>query len=103
MKDPRTYVGYDNDLKGGMTDIGKIIREARVFGFIADSETCAGWRSEAIEALWEKVDAEWVKYGFRVGNLPDDLRAKYLATQAEAIERAKAAGWSGEQELADDS
>lgn len=103
MKDPRTYVGLHNDLKGGMTDTGKIIRDAWVFGLIPETETCEGWRSEAIEALWEKVDAEWGKYGFLVGRLPDDLRAKFMSLQAAALERAKAAGWSGEDELANDS
>ncbi|GKY89329.1 hypothetical protein [Sinisalibacter aestuarii] len=103
MTPSKTYIGYDKDLNGGMTDIGKIIREARVFGFIPEAETCEGWQVHRIEAIWEQVDAEWAKYGFRVANLPDDLREKYLAAQAEAVARARAAGWSGEQELADDS
>jgi hypothetical protein len=103
MNDPRTYVGIDKDLKGGMTDTAKIIRDAWVFGLIPETETCAGWRTEAIEALWEKVDAQWGKYGFRVAALPEDLRAKFMSIQGEAMTRAKAAGWSGEQELADDS
>lgn len=103
MNDPRVYVGYDKDHNGGMTDTGKIVRDARIFGLIPETETCAGWRAHQIEELWERVDAEWRKYGFRVAGLPDDLREKYMAAQAEAMDRAKAAGWSGEQELADDT
>jgi hypothetical protein len=103
MADPRTYVGLDDDLNGGMTDTGKIIRDARVFGLIPETETGKGWRIEAIEALWERIDAEWGKYGFLVARLPDDLRDRFMAAQAEAIARARAAGWSGEQELADDT
>jgi len=103
MNNPRVYVGYDKDLNGGMTDTGKIIRDAWVFGFIPESETCEGWQNHQIEALWVKVDAEWGRYGFRVANLPDEMRETFMRIQADAIERAKAAGWSGEQELADDS
>lgn len=103
MTDPRTYVGIDDDRNGGMTDTAKIIRDARVFGLIPETETGKGWRIEAMEALWEQVDAEWGKYGFLVNRLPDDLRDKFMAAQAGAIARARAAGWSGEQELADEA
>ena len=99
----RRYVGLDNDLNGGMTDTGKIIRDARVFGFIGESETCEGWLAAGIEDLWRKVSAEWEKYGFLVGNLPEEMRARYLAVHRQALDRARAAGWDGENELAGDS
>lgn len=102
MSEPKTYVGLDNDLNGGMTDTGKIIRDAWVFGLLAEGETCAGWRVEGIERLWEQVNAEWEKYGFRVGNLPDDLRERFLRIHDEALERARAAGWDAERELSDE-
>ena len=82
---------------------GKIIRDAWIFGILPEAETCEGWLPQGIETLWEKVNAEWEKYGFRVGAMPDDLREKFLRVQAEALEHAKAAGWSGEQELGADS
>jgi len=103
MKDPKRYVGIDNDLNGGMTDTGKIIRDAWVFGIIPQTETCEGWLAAGIEDLWRKVDAEWEKYGFLVGNLPEDLRVRFLDIHDAAVARAKAAGWDGEHELAGDS
>lgn len=87
------YVGIDKDIHGGMTDTGKIIRDAWVFGLIDESETCEGWLSQGIEDLWRKVNDEWEKYGFLVGNLPDELRERFLRIQTEAVEKAKAAGW----------
>lgn len=102
MTEPKTYVGIDNDINGGMTDTAKIIRDAWVFGLIPETETCAGWRAAAIEDLWRKVDAEWEKYGFLVGNLPDALRADFMRIQDAAMSRARAAGWDADTELAGD-
>jgi hypothetical protein len=103
MRTSRTserYVGIDKDLHGGMTDTGKIIRDAWVFGLIEETETCEGWLSQGIEDLWRKVHDEWQKYGFLVGNLPDELRERFLRIQKEAVEKAKAAGW--DPDLMDD-
>lgn len=97
MSEPsKKYIGMDNDLNGGMTDIGKIIRDARVFGLISESETCEGWLAQGIESLWVKVDAEWEKYGFLVGRLPEDIRQRFMRIHGEAVEKAKAAGWEAE-------
>lgn len=60
-------------------------------------------RIETIEALWEKVDTEWHEYGLRVAALTDDLRAKFIAVQAQALERAKPVGWNDADDLAADS
>jgi len=102
MSEPKRYVGLDKDIKGGMTDTGKVIRDAWVFGILEEGETCEGWLKPGIEDLWAKVHDEWDKYGFSVSALPDDLRERFMRIQAEALEKAKAAGWSGDQELADD-
>lgn len=99
MQASKQYVGIHNDINGGMTDTGKIIRDAWVFGIIPESETCEGWLATGIEALWHKVDTEWERYGFLVGNLPDELRERFLRIHGEAVERAKAAGWDAEAEL----
>jgi len=95
-KDQARYVGIHRDLDGGMTDTGKIIRDAWAFGLIDEDETCEGWLPQGIEELWRNVDAEWERYGFRVGNMPEELRARYLRIQAEAMARARAAGWDPE-------
>ena len=102
MSQERRYVGIEQDLNGGMTDTAKIIRDAWVFGLIPETETCEGWLAAGIEDLWRKVNAEWEKYGFLVGNLPDDMRAKFMRIQEEAMKRAKTAGWDGADELAGD-
>jgi hypothetical protein len=98
----KTYIGIDKDAYGGMTDSGKIIRDAWVFGLIPEQETCAGWMAQGIEDLWRKVDNEWEKYGFLVSNLPDDLKQKYMRIQKEAIQRAREIGWDPDNDLAGD-
>lgn len=99
----KKYVGIHNDLNGGMTDTGKIIRDAWVFGIIPESETCEGWLAQGLEALWEKVNREWEKYGFRVGNLPDELRARFDRIQTEALKKARSQGWDPERDVTDEA
>lgn len=97
------YVGIDNDAFGGMTDTGKIIRDAWVFGIIPETETCEGWLHDGLQDLWVKNNTEWEKYGFMVGNMPEELRERFIRIQNEAIKRAKEKGWDPEQEFAEDS
>ncbi len=85
-----------------MTAIGKLIRDAWVFGVIPETETCAGWDLARIDALLHKVNDEWDKYGCLVSHLPDELRERHQRIHGEAIERARAAGWSGEIETEDE-
>ncbi len=102
MANPQKYVGIHNDNFGGMTSIGKIIRDAWVFGLIEETETCEGWNIGGINALLDKVDKEWDKYGCMVSQLPDDLRERHERIYSEAIKRAREAGWSGEAETDDE-
>lgn len=95
----KPYVGIYNDEYGGMTDTGKIIRHAWAFGLIPETETCEGWLPAGLDDLWRRVDAEWEKYGFLVGNLPDELRERFMRIQDDAMRRAREAGW--DPELAD--
>ncbi len=99
-KKTQKYVGIFNDFNAGMTDTGKIIRDAWVFGLIPETQTCEGWMAPGIEDLWIKVNKEWEKYGFSVSRLPDDLKNKFMRIHASAVERAKASGW--DPELGDD-
>ncbi|MFO8024388.1 hypothetical protein [Thiohalophilus sp.] len=99
---PKKYVGIYNDINGGMTDTGKIIRDAWVFDLIPESETCEGWLLQGIDDLWGKVNMEWEKYGFQVSRLPDDLREKFMRIQNEAIQRAREADWDPDKDLQDE-
>jgi hypothetical protein len=102
-KEVKKYVGIHNDMKGGMTDTAKIIRDAWVFGIIPETQTCEGWLSAGIEDLWEKTNQEWEKYGFLVSNLPEELKQRFMRIQAEAIKKAKAGDWHPERDLSDDT
>ncbi len=102
MARPDKYIGIDNEVTGGMTTIGKIIRDAWVFGLIEETETCEGWNFAGIDALLDKVNKEWDKYGCMVSALPPELFEKHQRIHDAAIEAAKAAGWSGEHETEDD-
>ncbi len=102
MARPDTYVGVDKDVNGGMTTIGKLVRDARVFGLIEDSETCEGWNFARIDALLDKVNIEWDKYGCLVSHLPEDLFKRHQEVHGKAMEDARSAGWCGEQETEDE-
>jgi hypothetical protein len=102
MAKPDTYVGVDNDIDGGMTTIGKLVRDAKVFGLIEESETCKGWNFAGVDALLDKVNNEWDKYGCLVSHLPEDLFKRHQEIHGEAMKKARAAGWCGEQETDDE-
>ena len=71
-----------------MTTIGKIIRDAWVFGLIEETETCEGWNFAGIDALLEKVNKEWDKYGCLVSNLPSELFERHQKIHGEAMQRS---------------
>lgn len=102
MAKPDKYVGIDNDLNGGMTTIGKIIRDAWVFGIIPETETCKGWNLAGIDALLDKVNAQWDKYGCLVSHLPAELAERHSRIHDTAIANAKTHGWCGEHETEDE-
>ena len=102
MARPQTYIGIDGDVFGGMTQMGKIVRDARVFGLIEETETCAGWSGQQFEVLMDKVNENWDKYGCMVSQLPVELRERHQRIYDEAIIIAKQAGWSGEIETDDE-
>ena len=89
----RRYVGVHNDLYGGMTAIGGIIKDAWVFGLIPETETCEGWQLAQIQMLHDRVGAEWDKYGLLVSHLPEELRERHARIHAQAVERARELGW----------
>ena len=85
-----------------MTTIGKIVRDAWVFGLIPETETCEGWNLAGVDALLQKVNNEWDKYGCLVSRLPEDLFQRHQKIHKAAVEKARAAGWTGEQETEDE-
>jgi len=90
------YPGIDQDSFGGMTDIGRIIRDAWVFQLIPETETCAGWNNHRLEQLYAQVHEAWRPYGHLVSQLPLELRQRHERIYNQAIEKAKALGWSAE-------
>ncbi|MDA3868593.1 MAG: hypothetical protein PF589_01300 [Gammaproteobacteria bacterium] len=102
MNKPNTYVGINNDLNGGMTTIGKIIRDAWVFELIPETETCEGWNLAGVDALLQRLNGEWDKYGCLFSHLPETLRERHERIHGEAMIRARESGWCGEHETEDE-
>ena len=88
------YVGIEQDSDAGLTHLGRIIRDAWVFGILPESETCAGWSSAQMQSLYEKVYAAWEPYAHLPSRLPDDLRKRHTYFYSMAITQAKKEGWS---------
>ena len=79
MSKKASFEGIDKAPDGGMTPTGNIIRDAWVFGIIPETETCAGWTSQRIEALYDKVAVAWEPYGHLVSRLTPELRERHEA------------------------
>lgn len=94
-----TYVGFNQD-HHGITQLGRIVLDGWVFGFIPETEDCAGWDLARMQVLMDKVQSEWDKYGNLPSRLPDDLRRRHVALYEKAMTLAKTKGW--DPELGDD-
>lgn len=95
----KVYVGFRQD-KHGITQLGRIVLDAWLFGLIPDSEDCAGWELGRMQALMERVQDEWDKHGNLPSRLPDALRERHAGLYGEAVDSARAKGW--DPELGDD-
>jgi len=95
----QTYAGIDDDVHGGMTYIGGIIKDAWVFGILPENQKCVGWKHGQIASINAQVQAEWDKYGCKVSNLPEELLAKHKQIHDAAIARARTLGWDPTPEL----
>lgn len=93
------YPGFHQD-KHGLTTLGRIVLDGWLFGFIPESEDCAGWDLGQMQALTEKVEAEWDKYSNLPSLLPPALRERHAALYDMAIGQAREKGW--DPELGDD-
>ena len=96
----QTYVGLDNEANGGMTAIGRIIRDAWVFGLLPEGDMCAGRSAADLQILFDRVHAAWEPYGQLPSRLSPELAERHARIHAQAIEQARAKGWSAE--LGDD-
>lgn len=92
----QTYIGVDRDAQGGMTHIGRIVRDAWVFGILPENETCAGWDASRMQNLYEQVYAAWDPYAHLPSRLPDGLRERHAKLYAAAIADAREQGWDAE-------
>lgn len=90
------YAGIDVDEQGGLTDAGRIIRDAWVFGLIPETETCRGWTLDQLNNLYDQVSAAWAPYGHLVSKLPPELQARHQRIYNAAIQRARESGWDPE-------
>ena len=94
------YPGIHNDHFGGKTPIGTIIRDAWVFGILAENESCENWSHDRLQIIHDKTKIEWDKYGCLVSNLPDELKQRHAKIYDAAISKARTMGWG--PELGDD-
>ena len=90
------YAGINQDENEGLTHLGRIVRDAWVFGILPETETCEDWSGSQMQALYEKVHAAWEPYAHLPSRLPDDLRERHMRLYSEAITKAKAKGWDTE-------
>lgn len=90
------YAGYYEDENYGMTHFGQMVRDAWTFGLIPETEDCKGWNAAQMQMLYDKICAEWDKYGHLPSRLPEELRARHVRIYEAAIARAKADGWDPE-------
>lgn len=90
-----TYAGLNND-KHGITMMGRVVLDGRLFGLIPDTEDCAGWDLGRMQVLMDKVEREWDKYDNLPSRLPDDLRERHAKLYNQAMEDARQRGWDPE-------
>ena len=90
------YFGVDNDAQGGLTHLGRIVRDAWEFGILPETETFAGWDSARMQNLYEQVYAAWEPYAHLPSRLPEELREKHSNLYAHAIQTARSSGWDAE-------
>ena len=90
------YDGIDQDKNNGLTHLGRIVRDAWVFGILPESETCAGWDHAQMQNLYEKVYAAWEPYAHLPSRLPEELQKKHTQIYNQAIKMAKVKGWDPE-------
>ncbi len=90
------YIGIEQDKHNGLTHLGRIVRDAWVFGILPETETCAGWDHAQMQNLYEKVHAAWEPFAHLPSRLPEELQIKHAKIYSQAISTAKEKGWDPE-------
>ncbi len=90
------YVGINQDENGGLTPVGRIVRDAWVFNILPESETCTGWNIAQMQKLYEQVFVAWEPYAHLPSRLPDELQQRHAQIYTQAIDKAKREGWDAE-------
>ena len=99
MNNKMTYAGFHHD-KHSLTMLARVVIDGWLFGFIPETEDCTGWSLGQMQALADKVDAEWDKFSNLPSRLPTDLRERHASLYDMATQRARSMGW--DPELGDD-
>jgi len=94
-----TYIGFHND-HHGITQLGRIVLDGWVFGFIPETEDCTGWDLGRMQLLMDKISKEWDKYDTLPSRLPPELQQRHTEIYAKAMSDARTKGWN--PELGDD-
>lgn len=95
-----TYAGIASEEHHGMTMTGRFIRDAWVFGLLPEGDSFAGKGAGDLQNLFEAVHQAWEPYGQLPSRLPPELAQRHARIHAEAVQRAKAKGWTSD--LGDD-
>ena len=90
-----TYVGFHND-SHGITQLGRIVLDAWLFGFLPETEDCVGWDMGRMQSLMDKVGDEWDKYAGLPSRLPPELRQRHAEIYAKVMLTAREKGWDPE-------
>lgn len=92
----RTYAGLEQEEHHGMTMTGRAIRDAWLFGILPEGDGFAGKTAGDMQNLFEQVHQAWEPFGHLPSRLPPDLVQRHERIHEQAIQRARANGWSAE-------
>ena len=98
---PKVYVGFNQD-KHGLTQLGRVVLDAWVFGILPETEDCAGWSLGRMQELVGRVEAEWDRYGNLPSRLPPELAQRHREIYERATARAQTRGWDPELDVGAD-
>jgi hypothetical protein len=91
----KTYAGFHHD-NHGITQLGRIVLDAWVFGFIPETEDCTGWEIGRLQQLMDQISDEWDKYANLPSRLPPELQQRHTEIYAKAVADARIKGWDPE-------